>query len=169
MKGGDLGVARTGVGLQIVERDETLAYRAALVGIVDAGIGVPDLAVCGRAPSAGVETAALITAKFAEVSCTFQGTRHSGASGYGAAGTGSFVVEEEECPVLLNRPANGAAEVVPAHGSEFDAGLVIEEVIGVELVVAQEIISAAMELVRTRAGDNVNHRSAAKADLGAEV
>src|SRR5437879_3807483 len=133
MECGNLRIARTHVGLQIVERDKILTYRAALVGVIDAGVWIPDLPVCGRAPSARVETAALITAQLAEVSCTFKGTRHSGASGDGAAGTGSFVVEEEKGSVSLDGPANGSAEVVPAHWGNLHAGLIVEKVVGVQL------------------------------------
>src|SRR5207245_2550034 len=157
MKAGDLRVAGTHVSFQVVEWNETLAIGTAIVRVIDAGIRIPDLAIFSRTPSVRVKSTALKTAQLAEVSCPLLGTRHPGVLGYGATRAASFIVEEEERSILLDWPANGGAEVVPAHWSYLDAGLIIKEVVGIELVVAQEIIGAAVEVVRARAGDEVDY------------
>src|SRR6266849_79005 len=169
MKSGDLWIAGTHICGQVIEWDEVLAYRAALVGIIHTGVRVPDLAVWRGAHPVGIEAPALITAQFAEISSAFLSARHSGVLRHRLAGAAALIVEKEEGAVLLDGPAYRAAEVVPAYGSNFDAGLIVEEVVGIQLVVAQEIVEAAMEVVGSRAGDDVYHGGPAKADFRAEV
>src|SRR5437016_2549491 len=169
MEAGDLGIAWTHIRSQVVEGNEVLAYRAALIGVIHTGVGVPDLAVWRGAHPVGVEATTLITAQLAEISGALLSARYSGVLRHGCAGAAAFIVEEEEGPVLLDRPADRAAEIVPTHGRDFDAGLIVEEVVGVQLVVAQEIVKAAVEFVGSRAGNDVHHGGPAETDFRAEV
>src|SRR5437899_12467360 len=100
---------------QVVEGDEVLAYRAALIGIIHTGVRVPDLAVWRGAHPVGVEAAALITAQFAEISGAFLDARHSRVLRHGSTRAAALIVEEEEGAVLLDGPADRAAAVGPAH------------------------------------------------------
>ena len=47
-----------------------------------------------------------------------------------------------------------------------DAGAVVEEVVGVQSVVAQEFVSRAVKRVGARLGDEVHHAAAGMAELG---
>src|SRR2546426_6082291 len=114
MEAGDLGIAWTQIRSQVVEGNEVLAYRAALIGIIHTGVRVPDLAVWRGAHPVGVEAAALITAQFAEISGAFLDARHSRVLRHGSTRAAALIVEEEEGAVLLDGPADRAAEVVPA-------------------------------------------------------
>src|SRR2546429_3126383 len=83
MKGRNLWVAGTRISGQIIEGDEVLAHRAALDGIVNTRVWIPDLASVRRTPPVGIEGARLIvwveliTAEFSKVSCALQGDRKS--------------------------------------------------------------------------------------------
>ena len=116
MEAGDLGIAWTHIRSQVVEGNEVLAYRAALIGVIHTGVGVPDLAVWRGTHPVGVEAATLITAQLAEISGALLGARYSGVFRHGGAGAAAFIIEEEEGAVLFDGPSDGAAEVVPTHG-----------------------------------------------------
>src|SRR2546423_5231038 len=143
MKAGNLWIAGTHIGGQVVEGDEVLAYRAALIGIVDTSVRIPDLAICtavhliaGQRAGGRIYTLPAAvkgkgdagiwirpeSAQFAEVSCALQGTGHPGIFRHRSAGAATFVVKEEEGTVLTDRSADRDTELVPAHRRNLHAG-----------------------------------------------
>ena len=89
----------------------------------------------------------------------------SGDGEGGAVGAGAvaepLVGEEEECVVPAffdlgnpDRAADGDAEIVLLIDGIGDAGGVAEEVIGVEIVVAEEFVGRAVELSGAGLGDD---------------
>src|SRR5262249_49040298 len=169
MKAGDLRIAWTLVRVQFVERNVILAIWAAVGSIVDAGVRVPNLAVVGGTPAVRVERSTLITTQLAEVSRAFFSTRHASVFCHGTAGAASLIIEEEKRLILPDWPADGGPEIVPAHGSNLHAGLIVKEIVSVELVVAKEIIRAAVEVVGAGARDEVDYGGSAEADFRAKV
>src|SRR5207249_52047 len=77
--------------------------------------------------------------------------------------------KEEESTVLPDRSADGEAEIVPAHRSNLYPGLVIEVVVGVELVIAEELIGAAMEIIGPRARYDIDDGSSAEPNFRTEI
>src|SRR5205807_712506 len=65
-------------------------------------------------------------------------------------------VKEEEGLVLLYWSADGAAILVAPQGWNLVTHLVGEPVVGVQLLVAQEIVDAAVEIVSPRAEYHVD-------------
>src|SRR2546429_173824 len=175
MKGRNLWVAGTRISGQIIEGDEVLAHRAALDGIVNTRVWIPDLASVRRTPPVGIEGARLIvwveliTAEFSKVSCALQGAGYPGIFRDRAAGATALIVKEEEGAVFPDRSANGDTELVPAHWRNLYAIRVVEKVVGVELVVAQEFIDAAVKIVGSRARHDIHNGGSAEADFRAEI
>src|SRR6267154_1349115 len=66
----------------------------------------------------------------------------------------SFIVSEEECVVLDDRPADSSPKLVPLEGRNLAH---IEIVQRVELAVAEKLVTAAMNLIRSRTRDRVDH------------
>ena len=83
--------------------------------------------------------------------------------------TGTVVVEKEKRLVLLNRPAKSASEIVLPQGRPGLAIVIAEPTVGIELVIAQEFVEAAVELICPRAGHEVHDGRARKAVFGAEI
>ena len=69
----------------------------------------------------------------------------------------TLVAEKEERPVLHHRPADVGAELILREGRPLDMGAVVEEGIGVEDFVAQEVIGAAMKGIASGLGCEVYH------------
>jgi hypothetical protein len=66
-------------------------------------------------------------------------------------------------------PLTVPPKLLAVHGGNGDSVQVVEPVVGVGDGVADEVVSAAVEGVRSGAGDHVDHGRAGKAVLGAEV
>src|SRR5262245_47366622 len=79
----------------------------------------------------------------------------------------AFVREEKESLVLDDRAANMTAELVAFEGRRLTRGKV-EEVAGVERVVAQKLEHLAVEFAGAGASRDVDHRAGVLAVLGAE-
>ena len=80
----------------------------------------------------------------------------------------ALVAREEEGPIAHERPAQRAAELVLAQQRH---GLVlgVEVAARVELLVAQELEGAAVQLVGARAGGDVDQRRRLAAELGRRI
>ena len=74
---------------------------------------------------------------------------------------GAQEIGEEEQLVLLDRPADGAAEVVVVDGGHRG----LEEVAGVEIAVLHELVEGAVELVGSRLQDHVSDRAGAASQI----
>ena len=79
-------------------------------------------------------------------------------------GLAQDVAKEEEL-VLLDGSAKVAAEVVVGHVADRGD----EEIAGVEFAVAQEFVSGAVEIVRSRLQLHVRYRTGSAAEFGVEV
>src|SRR5205823_9909306 len=135
-------------------RDIVLTHGATLIWIVNTCVRIPELACCRRAQTLGVKRATLISAELPEISGALRRAGHTSIFRGGYALTVALIIKEEEGTVLSDRSAHGDTELVPAHRRNTGR----EEVLGVQLVVAQEIISAAMEIVRSRTRHDIDHR-----------
>ncbi len=78
----------------------------------------------------------------------------------------ALVVGEEERLVLDDRPAEGGAELVLREVRLRAAGLVQEEVVRIEAIVAQELEHAAVEVVRARLDLQVHDAAERLTELG---
>src|SRR6266850_291843 len=78
-----------------------------------------------------------------------------------------FLRSKEKDFVLLDRTPDGASEVVPANGIFLGVGVSSFKngVLGIQKVVAAEVIGAAVEGIRPRLGDERDHASAGSAEL----
>ncbi len=76
----------------------------------------------------------------------------------------AFVVTEEEGPIPEDRSADASAELVLAKLGLGAAGL--EDVAGVEDIVAEELVGAAVELVGAGAGNDVDDTACGTAGFG---
>src|SRR5262249_10821868 len=85
------------------------------------------------------------------------------------ANPNALVVAEEECLVAPDRSADRAAEFIAAKGLFRPASAIVEERVGVQLVVAQKLIDAAMELVRPRLALHDGHGPGRRPVLGGVV
>src|SRR5262249_6387309 len=72
----------------------------------------------------------------------------------------TLVVEEKEYAVALDRPAQVPAELVPAQRRLSQSVLIGEEVVGVQLIVAEILEGRAVELVRARPRGDRHHAAA---------
>src|SRR5712692_5482918 len=70
-----------------------------------------------------------------------------------------FISPEEECPVLNDRAAQRTAELIIAKRT-LRRGIAVKKISRIEQVVAQEFEDRAVELIRARLSDDVNHRAA---------
>src|SRR5581483_2771743 len=71
----------------------------------------------------------------------------------------SLVVGKEEKFVLDNRAGEVAAELIQLEGLLGFAGLMLEEVAGIQNLIAEKIECFAMELISPRLSDEINHRT----------
>src|SRR5206468_7661172 len=85
------------------------------------------------------------------------------------------VVSKPEKPVLPKWPADGIPKLI---ASQFRArrfsigsgrGLVVKELVGVELVIAQELEDIAVNAVGSRLGDGIHHSATEFAVFGVEA
>ena len=135
----------------------------------------------------GLAGAVAVLIKSDAGSCRQGALQHRGRRQF-AAGEGVVVDDsspllrvKEECLVAIlivdagneQRAAQGEAEVVPAQFGAVDSVTIVEEVIGVEHVIAEEVVRAAVELAGAAARDDrdlarrtdhvqVGHSSAAR-------
>ena len=86
-------------------------------------------------------------AQFREITCPHQVCGDAGGEGQGIAHAPSLVVHEEEGLVVPDRAAQCPAKLILAEGRFGAAELVIEQIVGVELVIAQELEPAAVKLI----------------------
>ena len=71
--------------------------------------------------------------------------------------------------VLADRSSHRDTEIVPAHRCNLYARGIVEEVVGVQLVIPQEFIRAAMKVVGSRARHYIHDRRSAETDFRAEI
>ncbi len=91
-----VGISGVLVCCHIVIWDEPGADRAALTGVIDTGIGVPQLPARRRAHTGRVECSARIAAQLAEVSCAFCRAGNASGLGTGCRLPRTIVVTEEK-------------------------------------------------------------------------
>jgi hypothetical protein len=87
----------------------------------------------------------------------------------GGIGSQTLVVEKKERFVLPDRPADGAAKVVPLQRGDRGTARIIEPIVGVQNRVAEEFVGAAVKLVASGAGDHIDDGAASKAVFRGEV
>ena len=81
----------------------------------------------------------------------------------------ALVIGEEEGLVVDDRAAGRAAELVLVERRARQAGRIGEEVVGVEIVVAQKLEDRAVKLIGAALDGGVDHRAGGVAELGGEV
>ncbi len=95
--------------------------------------------------------------------------RNPGSEGIPLAQPKALITEEEEQLVLNNRAADVGAELVLGKGSTSYVALVVEEVVGVQHLVAQELVCRTMEAVRARFCREVDHSTGKPAVFRTQV
>ena len=80
-----------------------------------------------------------------------------------------FLGEEEEGVIPPDGAADGAAEVVVAQRGNRNVVAVVEIGVGVEHIVAEELVEVPVELVGAGAGDDVDLPAGAAAEFGVVV
>jgi len=82
---------------------------------------------------------------------------------------GVLKIEEEKDLVLLDGAPNGASEVVPPNRILLGCGIekLKNGVLGIQTVVAAEVIGAAMKIIGPRLGDDGDYAPTGSAELGA--
>ena len=65
--------------------------------------------------------------------------------------TESLVAKEEKGLISADRTTDRTAEIVVTQCRNGDAALVVKPIVGVQFLIAEELIKAAMKLVRGRA------------------
>ena len=73
---------------------------------------------------------------------------------------------KEEGLVLDYRATQSEAEIVPAQRRPHDVVAIIEKVVGVQIIIAEELVSTAMELVSTTTRDHGYFGTGAAAVFG---
>ena len=126
----------------------------------------------GKGSSRGVGAAAALQSdqvgEIGEAAGPLPEGGNGGCDGDRLAEARAFVIGKPKSLIALDPAAGRAAELVLAEGPSGLAVGVLEEVGGVEFVVAQELPNAAVNLVRARFQRGVEHRAARAAKLGAE-
>src|SRR5690348_4637887 len=79
-----------------------------------------------------------------------QSGREDDTGGFPRADSQSLIVAEEKRLVFLNAATDGAAKLVLAVGWTRCSGSIGEEIVRIELVITQELIETAMEIVGSR-------------------
>src|SRR2546426_502731 len=161
------GIARALIGCQVVEGNKPGTHWTAGIGVVDAGIGVPQLPFRVVTPAGAVESRPTNFTKVA--------TAHGGAGDahlYGVCNPlpRPFVINKEKRLVLSDGSAGVDAKLVIAASWQLDAASIVEPVIGRQYIVAHELPGASMEGVGPGADDHIDRCGATKAGgVGAEV
>src|ERR1700730_2377089 len=83
--------------------------------------------------------------------------------------SGAIVIEEEKHLVLLNRSADRGAEVVPLQTRSGLAIKIIEPIVGIKDLVAEEVVDAAVKTVRARTCDDIDQGCAGKTIFRAKI
>src|SRR5580698_1919611 len=100
-----------------------------------------------------------------EVAASFSLGRHGADIRGWSRLTQSFVIAEEKCLVLANRPADRTAKLIAV---KIRLGSIVEEIARVRGAIAIELVGVSVERVGTRLGDNVDDVPAAEAVLRSE-
>ena len=135
------------VSRHVVERYVSGPHGAARTRVVQTGIRIPKLPAIRGTTAVGVETSAGIPAQFSKVACSLGGARHTELAAGGGSAARAVIVEEKESLVFLDRPAYRAAKIVVAQRRDGHAALIIEPVVSIQFLIAEELVEAAMELV----------------------
>src|ERR1700681_1375357 len=133
-------ISGAGESCQIIERYVGGSHRAAQIGVIVTRVRIPELPGIHRTPASGVEGAALVSAKLAEIADALSHARHTGVRRCTAHCPGSLVIEKEESLVSLDRPADSTSEVVPAQAGQRRTAGIGEKVVGVQFLIAQELV-----------------------------
>jgi len=158
--GGGEVAGQTGRRRRWIEVEKALRHRVDAVG--------RDHVVRKRHPRRGhriVDDDAAGAQQFREVAVAHRRGRHGAHPGLAALLVVALVVGEEEGAVADDAAAEAAAPLLLA---EPRLGLVAagEEVVAVELLVAEEAVPRAVEVVGARFGQDVHHRTGRAAGLG---
>src|SRR5262245_22358215 len=78
------------------------------------------------------------------------------------------IVEEKERAIPFDRPADGAAKLMPQQIRSFNAIRIVKEVIGVEDGVSMEFINRSVKLVASRPRHHLHLRSGSTPIFGLE-
>ena len=69
----------------------------------------------------------------------------------------AFEVREEEELILHQRTAQGAAILILGEGGAGHGGAIVEEGVGVQRAIAQELVERAVQRVGAGPGGEINH------------
>ena len=165
---GDIGVgtARARIGGDVIEGNEGAARYSA---IERSGVWVPNLTSIRTASSGAIERSSLCGAKFAKITGPHRVAGNSSSSRAQSRLSQAVVIEEEESLVLEDRAANGATIIVAAQRRNGISIAVCEPVVCIEAIVAQELVHAAVKLVRAGARDHIDHRGTGKSVFRAKI
>ena len=100
----------------------------------------------------------------------FLGGCRNGGNGFsGLADANALVVGEEERPVAADRTADRSAEFVSAEWLLRSSSPVVEERVGIQLVIPQELVGAAVKLIAAGFGLHDGDRARSRSILGRVV
>src|SRR5208282_5774868 len=124
---------------------------------------IQELAALDVAKPGGIERAARLRAKEAEITAAFCLRWNGCADRFTFTKTKTFVVAEEKCLVVLDRAADRSAELVAFQ--RLHAGG--KEAFCVHRVVPRKFPGGAVKRIRARARNDVRRRARAVPELGA--
>src|SRR5580692_5715149 len=143
---------------QVLRNGVELSLRQLVIRVRRIGKDIEELV--GRIVAEALREA--LRAEFREVAGTLLERWHGGESRLALAIAETFIEAEDERFILFDRPTGRAAKLVLLQRLLAQG----EIIVGIQIVVAQELPQCAMELIRTRAGDDVRGRSQRVAELG---
>src|SRR6202022_3479187 len=91
-----LRISGTGESCQVIEGYVGGPHRAAQIGVIMTRVRIPELPGINRAPAGGIEGAALVSAKLAEIADTLGHARYSSVRRRTGYRTRSLIIEEKE-------------------------------------------------------------------------
>ena len=147
------------VGCEVVEGNKPGTYWTACIGVVNTGIGVPQLPVRVITPAGGIESR---PANFSKIPIAHGSARNARLYGVRKPLPRPFVINKEKRLVLSDGSASVDAKLVIAASGQADARSIVEPVIGGQHIVAQELPGASMEGVGPRTDDHVDRCGTAK-------
>ena len=164
-----IGGPGAGPSSNVVKWNELASYDAASIVIENPGPRVPNLTSVRTASPGAVERASFCSAKFAEITRPHGITGNACISRARAAFSPVVIIEEEEGFVLEDRAANRTAVIVAAQWRDRISVAVCEPIVGIEAIIAEELVNTTVKLVRAGARHHIDHRGARKPVFRAEI